>query len=131
MERASTWDKTWVFFAEQSLGASVSADLPSIRDFIDPVWLPPDKDRILAYLENAPSIVTSGPPSNCCLCQMNVDGVRCWHSDGLWVWRGDLSHYVREHSVRLPDAMVRHIRTRDYVLPSASDVNWLGMCLPG
>ena len=31
-------------------------------------------------------------------------------SDGVYVWPEGLSHYVREHSVRLPEMVVRHIR---------------------
>ncbi len=27
-------------------------------------------------------------------------------TDGEWVWPADLSHYVRDHSVRLPDAFI-------------------------
>ena len=32
-------------------------------------------------------------------------------SDGVYIWPEGLSHYVREHSVRLPTVFVEHTRT--------------------
>lgn len=33
-------------------------------------------------------------------------------TDGAWVWPQDLSHYVRDHNVRLPDSFIERIRTK-------------------
>lgn len=33
-------------------------------------------------------------------------------TDGQWVWPADLSHYVRDHSVRLPDSFVQDALSR-------------------
>jgi hypothetical protein len=31
------------------------------------------------------------------------------YSDGRWVWPEDLSHYVRDHGVRLPEEFIQHV----------------------
>lgn len=33
-------------------------------------------------------------------------------TDGKWVWPQDLSHYVRDHNVRLPDEFVEYVRSK-------------------
>ena len=40
--------------------------------------------------------------------EQNGSGER---SDGTYLWPEGLSHYVREHSVRLPQSVVQHIRS--------------------
>ena len=47
--------------------------------------------------------------------EQNGSGER---SDGTYLWPEGLSHYVREHSVRLPQAIVQHIRSRGGSHPS-------------
>lgn len=39
-------------------------------------------------------------------------------TDGDWLWRKDLAHYVRRHRVALPEDFLALIRERDYVVPS-------------
>ena len=131
MNLVSTWDKTWVFFAEQYLAGAAPPGIPSLYDFVDAGWSPSDREQLLWYLEHAPTLMTLGPDVRCPLCHEQLGNVRCWRSDGLWCWRDDLSHYVRKHSVRLPDAMVERIRIRRYMLPEPSEVDWPELSMPG
>ncbi|MEZ4410146.1 MAG: hypothetical protein R3A52_27265 [Polyangiales bacterium] len=53
------------------------------------------------------------------------DRTRCvplgWCSDGTWVWPKALAHYVREHQVGLPEALLDHMRAQDFVAPECSE----------
>ncbi|MFD3619112.1 hypothetical protein ACFWWT_28495 [Streptomyces sp. NPDC058676] len=40
------------------------------------------------------------------------------HSDGEWVWRGDLWFYVRAHHVALPTEFLERIRGFHYAVPT-------------
>jgi hypothetical protein len=43
-------------------------------------------------------------------------------SDGLWVWRLDLAHYVRRHGVRLPESLTSRMADAGYrVAPVPAD----------
>lgn len=44
-----------------------------------------------------------------------------WCCDGTWVWPKALAHYVREHQVGLPEALLDHMRARDFVAPECSE----------
>ena len=51
-------------------------------------------------------------------------------TDGVYLWPEGLSHYVRDHGVRLPTAIVRHMQTRglpgdvDKIAPRDVDHDW-------
>jgi hypothetical protein len=45
--------------------------------------------------------------SNCCICGC-INGTTEL-SDGAYVWPEGLSHYVREHKVRLPNEFIQHV----------------------
>ncbi|WP_329340582.1 hypothetical protein OG252_32675 [Streptomyces sp. NBC_01352] len=40
------------------------------------------------------------------------------HSDGEWVWRGDLRFYVRTHHVALPTEFLERVRGFNHVMPA-------------
>ncbi|MBL7261625.1 hypothetical protein [Paractinoplanes lichenicola] len=42
-------------------------------------------------------------------------------TDGEWLWRRDLSHYVRRHHVTLPRDLLAGIRERAYTMPSVDE----------
>lgn len=46
-------------------------------------------------------------------------------SDGTYIWPEGLAHYVREHSVRLPDEFVRHVMSvREGFDEAEVDTTW-------
>lgn len=63
----------------------------------------------------------------------------CELTDGEWVWPQGLSHYVRQHNVRLPDSFLSHIKQNkgkpingikraDLVGERLSDEEWVEWC---
>ncbi|MEU4243593.1 hypothetical protein [Actinoplanes sp. NPDC026619] len=42
-------------------------------------------------------------------------------TDGEWLWRQDLSYYVRRHHVTLPPELLATIRERQYTIPSVDE----------
>lgn len=82
---------------------------------------PDDWPQLLEYLEACPNEVvalTKQPDS--------IDPSRTFHvplgtaGDGVMKWSLATVYYLREHQVAPPDALVDHIRERDYK-PPASD----------
>lgn len=83
-------------------------------DIVDFDWNPPDKARIVAYLNSAtPLLMTLGLPESCGLCDELVNPNEDM-SDDVWMWPSRLGHDVEMHGAYLPDAMVEHIRRCDY-----------------
>src|SRR5262245_11974542 len=70
------------------------------------VRLPPaPRDSVAAYLDRGEVFETYRGYSSC-LFGCDTDEATCWHhdlTDGHWVWPEGLAHYVRAHSVRLPE----------------------------
>ncbi|PAX89051.1 hypothetical protein CLM85_13485 [Streptomyces albidoflavus] len=50
-----------------------------------------------------------------------LTGIGSLRTDGEWIWRGDLSHYVSRHHVALPDQFVTHIRDSHYSPPKVPE----------
>jgi hypothetical protein len=42
-------------------------------------------------------------------------------TDGDWLWRDDLAHYVQRHNVTIPDEFLRLIRERHYIVPDVDE----------
>jgi hypothetical protein len=62
----------------------------------------------------------------CLFCGESVSAVEV--TDGVFVWPKSLSHYVGEHSVRLPRAVIEHVhRQRRYWHP---DDKWWKSVVP-
>ena len=39
------------------------------------------------------------------------------------MWWDDLSHYIKEHTLVIPDGMLSHIQANHYLPPPVEDVN--------
>jgi hypothetical protein len=44
-------------------------------------------------------------------------------TDGEWIWRSDLAHYVEHYHCRVAAAFVEHMQSRNWLPPAAADVN--------
>ncbi|WP_147286067.1 hypothetical protein [Streptomyces corynorhini] len=42
-------------------------------------------------------------------------------TDGLWVWRWDLAHYVERYDVPLPDDFISRVHGNSFVIPNVED----------
>lgn len=86
-----------------------------------PAVHPQELDDLLAYLENAPVVLSArsrgtdvfkpdAPPSV----------PLTFHTDGTWVWPGGVAHYLRHHRVPPLPQLVEHIRDNEYAVPQVS-----------
>ena len=107
---------------------------PDPHDFVDASWDPNGRLLLADYLDSGcrPPFAQMGV-SWCRICASDPAERRekrlereavSWRparpgesngstelSDGVYIWPAGLSHYVREHSVRLPTVFVEHTRT--------------------
>jgi len=103
-------------------------DAPSVYAVMDSEWKPYDLAKLVSYL-GACRLVSLIPTQDvCAICGFKTDPFG-WFSDGVWLWKTSLPHYVVEHEVRLPQPLVEHIRERDYQPPSSNkfhldDLDW-------
>src|SRR5580700_2661717 len=101
MMNAQKWTYTWFgFWREAPDGFE---DCPSVFDWIDPEWKKgADVDLVARYLELCPFVLaTSGDV--CAVCGSVAKDTLAYRTDGAWYWPDDLSHYIVQHSVRLPE----------------------------
>ncbi|MFD5596727.1 hypothetical protein [Streptomyces griseorubiginosus] len=68
----------------------------------------------VAYLAAAPMVAAFTETEQCLQgCGENLVGCSSLFTDGCWVWRGDLGHYVGRHGVTLPVGFVERMREFD------------------
>src|ERR1700736_1825718 len=87
-----------------------SPEWPDPADFVDEAWDAAERHMVSAYLESATVPWTSMGFSPCRLCGKPNGSVE--YTDGTYLWPEGLSHYVRDHSVHLPQAVIDHILER-------------------
>jgi hypothetical protein len=106
---------------------------PSILEFVDPNWDGDVRRRALTYLESGFCLAAS-TRGLClfagyeCFHDVGEDMGLCARSDGDWTWDNNLTHYVRHHQIRIPDAMVRHMEGSGFTPPDVltpADGDWL------
>jgi hypothetical protein len=109
------------FFTELSPGWGL-AETGSIKDAVRPSG-EPDETSILEYLRNGTGIwseMSAGPdvldPE-----APDLTGIGSLYTDGTWLWREDLPHYVAKYHVSLPYEFIEHIRDLDYKAPSVAE----------
>lgn len=122
-----------------------------IEDLKDQCYFPPqafvggldpsDKEMLIEYLTQG-EIYEQYRGYSWCRFGCGADGPEmgsCELNDGEWVWPQGLSHYIREHDVRLPDSFISHIKKNkgkpingikraDLVDERPSDKEWAEWC---
>jgi hypothetical protein len=96
-------------------------DLPSIQDFVrsEPH---PEVHRIIGYLRCGIGLAGVGkyvrdvldPTSRAAL----TPGLE---TDGVWLWREDLSYYVGRHNVELPREFIDHMSANNWAVPKLTE----------
>ncbi|MET8076902.1 hypothetical protein [Streptomyces sp. NPDC005303] len=72
----------------------------------------------VAYLAAAPVVAEFTETEQCLLgCGENLVACSSLFTDGSWVWRGDLRHYVGGHGVTLPTEFVERMREFEWKPP--------------
>ncbi|MFD3730577.1 hypothetical protein [Streptomyces sp. NPDC058632] len=109
------------FFSELSPGWGL-LESGSIKDAVRSSG-EPDEKGIVSYLMNGTGIwseMSAGPdvldPDGPLL-----PGIGSLHTDGEWIWRGDLSYYVATHHISLPVEFVTHIRNANHSPPEVTE----------
>ncbi|WP_125530439.1 hypothetical protein [Streptomyces sp. WAC 06725] len=81
----------------------------------------PDEERVLAYLTSGEEIYSVMGPEKDLISGDWIATGGCLYTDGEWVWRGYLVHYLEHHHVALPQDFLDYVRKRDYRAPVVSD----------
>ncbi|MER7317753.1 hypothetical protein OHB37_18410 [Streptomyces albidoflavus] len=109
------------FFSELSPGWGLP-ESGSIRDAVRSTG-EADEAEIASYLLNGTEIwseMSAGPDV------LDTEGglltgIGSLYTDGEWIWRGDLSHYVSRHHVALPRQFLTHIREANHSPPKVPE----------
>lgn len=85
--------------------------LPDPRKQVDPTLSQADRERVAAYLDAGDDGgMAARGCAPCRICgKSNGNKER---TDGTYLWPSGLSHYVRDHSVRLDPAFLRHVQAK-------------------
>ncbi len=78
------------------------SELPWPGDFVDPNWDHDDKMRVVKLLESGKIVQRWRGPSMCRLCGCFNGSADMQYGDKFYYSTG-LSHYVKQHNVRLPE----------------------------
>lgn len=104
--------------SESSVICGSPSDLPNPKDLVceTPDWMN-SIAPVLKYLTNGRVFVSWRGPSYCRICNdISLKmGTRCL-TDSKWVWPEGLAHYVRQHSIQLPQEFLDHMAQNDWKL---------------
>lgn len=114
------WPNRWFgIFRDE---ADDNIEYPLLKDFQDASWSPDDKSLLVSYLEQGPNVIAaSAGQMECEICGCSLP-LGSYRSDGVWLWPEGLEHYVRSHSLRLPEEFANWIRSQGYAPPKSCDV---------
>lgn len=107
------------FYKEMEHGESCD---PSILDNIKIKQYKADIDNICCYLNSGiPLIVCAGTVEDVINPDNGTAGTPTFFTDGRWVWPGDLSYYVKNYNLKLPDEFINTMRQADWKVPITID----------
>ena len=75
-------------------------------------------DSICCYLEKGIEfIVSPGIVNDVINPERGTAGDTSIYTDGKWIWPGDLSYYVRNYKLKLPDAFIDTMKSNNWKIP--------------
>ena len=92
---------------------------PDPQYLIDENWLGDEKNLLISYLTLNQNAHGYWGYSWCrfgCGVEDSKMGSHIF-TDGVWAWPEGLAHYVRDHSVMLPDSFIDHCRNNSWKIP--------------
>lgn len=97
------------------------AEAESILDFINKCNIE-DIENICNYLDSGVAlIVVPGVAEDVITPEKGNAGVLSEYTDGTWLWRGDLSYYVRNYNLKLPDEFIETMKRNNWKVPLTLD----------
>ena len=110
--------KTIGYFKEMPHGNKTGA---SIYNFINK-GNSDEIERICHYLESGIEFIVSPEISEDIINPAKgTAGVISDYTDGTWLWPGDLSYYVKNYNVKLPDEFIATMVQNKWIVPITSD----------
>jgi hypothetical protein len=85
----------------------------------------PHQHAIAAYLEAGHLFIATPSPTRDVLDRRTLIGPPHYLTDGVYVWPGDVAHYVRTYNVRLPTGFIEHVMASGFTVPPVVDVTRL------
>jgi hypothetical protein len=82
-------------------------EYPDPHDFVDEGWNEEERRLVGDYLSNGTHLRAYMGRSPCRLCGMPNGASEL--TDGVLAWPEGLPHYVLDHAVRLPQAIISHV----------------------
>lgn len=91
------------------------ANDPSIRDIINALDQIDEIDNICSYLDDGkPIVVCCGTSQDVINPEKGIAGIPSVLTDGVWVWPGDLSYYVRNYHIGIDHDFLNHMRENNW-----------------
>jgi len=82
-----------------------------------------NEDRIVRYLRSGVLFIATPGFVEDVLAPGQIIGSAHIFTDGVWVWPGDLAHYVEKYHVRLPAEFVAHMEDQNWTIPNEESVS--------
>ncbi len=74
-----------------------------------------DINKICTYLDGGIELIVSpGVVEDVINPERGTAGVTSTYTDGVWLWPGDLSYYVRNYKLKLPDEFIKTMEQNDW-----------------
>ncbi|RSN40485.1 hypothetical protein [Actinomadura sp. WAC 06369] len=87
-----------------------------------PPIAPPEREPLVRYLEHAHVVVSSRRKDPDLLDPSRAPHVpRTYHTDGTWIWPGEVGYYLDVHSVPPQPELVEHARGQDFRIPDLDE----------
>lgn len=106
------------FFREHPDG---NPEDPSLHEYVfqgDPGL----RSRVVDYLDSASMLSVSTSTTFDVLSDSKIEtGRSATRTDGVWMWPADLSYYVWNYNIRLPDEFLERAAGFDWVPPVVTD----------
>ncbi len=88
-------------------------DWPLAQEWVDPKWDPKERLVSIDWLRSGAPIIHWRGLSKCRFCGRRNGASEL--SDGVYIWPEGLRHYLEEHRLRLPQAIVRRALERPVI----------------
>ena len=96
---------------------------PSIKDFINKSVA--QKEEICNYLNNGMVLAACGKVEKDILHpERGIAGTPDDMTDGKWIWPGDLSYYVENYDLQLPDEFIEYMKKMEWKIPEEINIDF-------